>query len=452
MATKTNGLVFPKIPKDKDYEDYISSLLACGDLFLERGIHCFKDSEELLELDIVSTKFNKDKIEKTLIEIKSGKSWGYPEIFKVYGWQQFLDIKKAAFIVQIDKDDSEITKEHCKDYFNIDLIVDKQSDDEKKLDDKEIIEKFALDKKKLQYQYFFRIAYGLESEMFLYLKARSKSFEGEENDNGYKYLENYFSTINSQSFFCHDEVTRINTLVSAFKKNNHITARLGVLEETGHFPEEALKIPENIFTKIQYEAETVSPLYMSLYIEHLGRLLLLKTCISDYFEPNKDDIFNILSHDNLPWGLHLTIDSISDEKYFYYYPYFWQVFTYLFGGFLLTNHIDEEYKLLSEITNIPIDEIPRALASFDKFFPLGEDKSWFFQNSKTHIKMLKSFPLPFAGIGVYFRAVKFENETSVSATEYLNYLENETHDYTVSDMRKWVLLLKQFLEKGNRYK
>lgn len=37
---KNNGLFFPSIPKDKDYKDYIASLLACGGYYLERGIHC----------------------------------------------------------------------------------------------------------------------------------------------------------------------------------------------------------------------------------------------------------------------------------------------------------------------------------------------------------------------------------------------------------------------------
>ena len=51
------------------------------------------------------------------------------------------------------------------------------------------------------------------------------------------------------------------------------------------------------------------------------------------------------------------------------FPLFWQVFLWSWGGFLLTDCVDEQYEKLSQETGVPIAEIPLALQAFDKLFP-----------------------------------------------------------------------------------
>lgn len=83
-----------KIPKDKDYEDYLCAYLQAGGLYIERSI-IHREVEELLELDILTTDFQTDSAENNLIEIKGG-DWGFSDIFKVRGWLTYLNFEKVA--------------------------------------------------------------------------------------------------------------------------------------------------------------------------------------------------------------------------------------------------------------------------------------------------------------------------------------------------------------------
>lgn len=65
---KDSGISLPQIPKEKEYEDFIAAILQAGGYYLERGIiHRIK--QDVLELDIVTTRFHKDHLEHTISEI-----------------------------------------------------------------------------------------------------------------------------------------------------------------------------------------------------------------------------------------------------------------------------------------------------------------------------------------------------------------------------------------------
>ncbi len=105
---KDGSISLPKIPRDKEYEDFIAAILQCGGYYLERGIiHRIK--QDVLELDIVSTKFSKENVERTISEVKSG-GWGLSDIFKVRGWLDYLGLNNASFIVQQPNQTMEISK------------------------------------------------------------------------------------------------------------------------------------------------------------------------------------------------------------------------------------------------------------------------------------------------------------------------------------------------------
>ena len=75
MDEKVNdgGIKLPKIPKEKEYEDFIAAILQAGGYYLERGIiHRIK--QDVFELDIVTTLFQKERIERTISEINNNDS------------------------------------------------------------------------------------------------------------------------------------------------------------------------------------------------------------------------------------------------------------------------------------------------------------------------------------------------------------------------------------------
>lgn len=467
MSTKKkNGLSFPNIPKGTDYEDYVASLLASG-YFLERGIHCWIDSEELLELDIIATRFEKQSKEQVLLEIKSG-DWGYSDILKVYGWMNFLKISKSAFVVQDDHngDRIDITKEHCKDFFNIDVILNKEDFGNQKLDNNEILTKFNITDESAKYYFIYRIAFGLEAEMLIYLHGLVKEINKQNGknqhdghpeliiDNGYKKVEDYYRKINSSSFFCESDISRINTLYNAFKENANISGKLSNYLVSKVYDESVSQIDKSIFEKIFYEANEISPMYVALYTEYIGKLELLKTCVSDIITSNKKNWVDCFFHSTIPENITNALSYLEANEYFHLYPLFWQIFTYLFGGFILGVKKSEEYELLSKLSGIPINEIDNAFGVFDVLFPMHSGKKWLEKCPNTDLIQMKFFPIPLHGNGVFFRAINYKKETGNSELDYLEDLKKNysIYDHTIDNMRTWVLLEGKFLELGKRFK
>ncbi len=214
--------------------------------------------------------------------------------------------------------------------------------------------------------------------MVLYLRSRSKS---DSSKIGFQALEKYLFEINSNSFFVNKPVDRIKKLFDAYIENKNITARIAEEIENNPYPDSGndLTINEKQFNKLFYEVKDKSVLYVALYAELLARIAILKSCIEDILIGKSEDFVERLQHFTLPVNIRNGLQELQKEPYSYLYPYFWQVFIYLFGGFILNDKKSDEYQLLSSITKIPIENIPNAFNAFDKLFPLGEGKSWMIQ-------------------------------------------------------------------------
>ena len=441
MDEKVNdgGIKLPKIPKEKEYEDFIAAILQAGGYYLERGIiHRIK--QDVFELDIVTTLFQKERIERTISEIKSG-GWGLSDVFKVRGWLDYLTLDKAFFIVQEPSQMMDISKKVA-DKINVALI------DNKDLDCTELFEAYSIDKTNITNEIVesYRYAYALEAEMIIYLHSRAKS---EPEKQGFRALENYLFEINSNSFFENKPVDRINKLFNAYKEHKNITARIS--EELGGKPYppsgDGLVLSKVQFGELFYKAHKKSVLYVALYAELLIRMAILKSCIEDILIGPSEDFVERLKHFSLPENIKNALHEFQEEPYSYLYPYFWQVFIYLMGGFILNDKKDDEYKMLSSITKIPIDEIPNAFNAFDKLFPLGEGKSWLIQQAYTQITAMQFFPLPLSGIGANFRRIIYRNGSDSS---YENLSEQLTKGHSITDIIKWNNLAYAFLNTPKR--
>lgn len=99
---------------------------------------------------------------------------------------------------------------------------------------------------------------------------------------------------------------------------------------------------------------------------------------------------------------------------------------------------EEEYSALSEITGIPVGEIPHALAAFDILFAHSE--SWFITDRNSRIRMIKLFPVPFRGMGVLLRSKLFcEPQGLTIRQKYKDW-------YAFNDMKKWLTLSFKYIE------
>ena len=126
---------------------------------------------------------------------------------------------------------------------------------------------------------------------------------------------------------------------------------------------------------------------------------------------------------------------------FYLYPYFWQVFIFLFGGFILEDKKKEEYQLLSEISGIPEKEIDNAFSVFDILFPI--EGGWMKKVNLTSIKLLKFMPSPFCGIGVNLRKDIYCKRKTLDELK-----EIFAEGYTFNDMIRYNNLAYEYLKSS----
>ena len=424
-------------PIEKDYEEYICAFLQSGGLYVEKSI-IHREVEEILELDIIISDFKKDSVSKKLIEIKSG-GWGFSEIFKVKGWLVYLKMEEGVFIVKTVKDKFDYFKKKAKD-LNIDLI---DNSDLKKTND--CLEKFLYQKPDEKEIETLRFSYLLERKLLKQIKKLKKEFP---DIQGYKNLDDYFFKINSGSFFSSNPIRRINQLFEIYIKYKNLTAKICYELENGEYDDEVTELSQDCFKTLFYKGEN-SPLQIALYIEHLARLTILKTCTEQLLREHKD-VFGLdsfmesIDYLSIPQTIKSGLESIVTDEYFHRYPIFWQFFTYVMGGFILTDLEEEEFQYISDNTGIPVKEIPNAFESFNKLFP--KSGGWMFEMPKSNIRWHRFFPIALSGAGANHRRflhIKDKKEEEQTYEELSKLLSGAK---TMSDLIKWNNLGYQILK------
>lgn len=415
-------------PIEKDYEDYICAYFQAGGIYVEKSI-IYRGKAELLELDIITSNFCEDSIDKYLIEIKSG-GWGFNDIFKVKGWMTYLKIEQGAFVAKKTKNSIEYFQSKC-DELDIKLI---DNSDLSKTDN--ALSQFLIQKPEEKEIETIRFSYLLERKLLKSIKELKRKFPEIE---AYKKLDDYFFKINSGTFFSRSPVRRIGQLFDIHIKYKNITAKLCTEIETGIYDEDITQLSNSCFKTIFYKGEN-SPLQISLYIEHLARVTILKCCteqlLRKHKEQFKEDAFiESLDYLSIPQTIKKGLSEIVNDTYFHRYPIFWQFFTYVMGGFILLDKEKEELEYISENTGIPVDEIPNAFEAFNKLFP--KTSGWFFNIPKTQIRWHRFFPVCFSGIGAnHRRFIHLESEPKENQT-YENLGKLLTGDKTLNDLIKW---------------
>ncbi len=91
----------------------------------------------------------------------------------------------------------------------------------------------------------------------------------------YRYLDNFFQAVNSRSFFRSDPLQRIHRLFQSYLTYKNLSAKMAKELETGIYDENCNSIPISSFRRTLLDAEN-NAIHISLYVEHLARLTILK--------------------------------------------------------------------------------------------------------------------------------------------------------------------------------
>jgi len=428
-----SAISLPEIPLGTDFEEFICAHLQGAGLYTDRSI-IDRGKAEILELDIITTDYQKDAAPALkLLEVKSA-GWGFAEVFKVKGWMTYLKIDNAAFVVMEKKEQMDYYVAKARE-LGISLILVEDVAQAQAI----LSENFGVPEVKTTVRDIWRYSYLAERKLIGLLKQRKKAMP---QFKCYKALDDYLFAVNSRTFFSRNILRRVQTLYSEFQKTPNVSAKC-IHELAGEaFEEDYDLVPEPAFKQAYYTCE-FNELAITTFVEHRARLSILKGAV-DYIlhkragnaeiadQVTRWDIFGTTIEwsllDVLPKTFREGVLSIADDPYFHRYPVFWQWFMWFFGGFILKDCKDNEFELMSQMTGIPIEEIPRALAAYDKVFPMGG--GWFFDlGDRSHIEVLRLFPVPFFGIGANARRILY-------GVEKYDQLPVKGQ-YTIRDLGKW---------------
>jgi len=436
------AIILSDSPKDYEFEEYISAFFHSGGYYVERNI-IEKDVESVLELDLITTNYNKCPPEVQLFEVKSGE-WGFQDIFKIRGWMDYLKIPQAGFIAHKERQHLAFLKEKTKAIgVNVAVISDLSLS-------KEILSEILGEVEILDIDIImWRFSYWTERNLLKHLKNCKRD---ETDKKCYKNLDDYLFEINSGVFFTENLIEKAIRLYEAFQKFPHISAKCGNELIGNDFDDDHKTLPSSVFTDTFYKCN-YTDIQISTFIENRARLAVLKSAIDYLLYKNAgidDKIMSVplltvhgevfeTSFDTLPQTFRNGLDEISTHKYFNRYPIFWQWFIWIFGGFILKDYEESEYQILSQKTGIPIDEIAHAFESYQLLFPV--DGGWFMDLAKSNIRVMKMFPVPFMGVGANYRRLHYTKSHKFKDLEL-------TGLHTRNDLIRWNNLTIQVLKES----
>jgi len=439
---KTTSVSLPPLPKGREFEEYISAYFQSSGNYIERNI-IEKGAEEVLELDIIATDYYLPLPKIKLLEVKSG-DWGFPDLFKVKGWMDYLNISEGVFVASKGRENLDFCRERVK-RLNIDLVIIANLNKTKEalsnfIDDK-TIEKVDISA--------WRFSYWIERNLLKLLKQKKRA-----NHNTYikrfEVLDDYYSEINNGIFLTENIIQKVEKLYSTFQKYPHISAKCGNELLGNTFDDECDTVPKQIFQDTYFKCY-YNDIQISTFIEHRARLAILKNAV-DYLlysdaatdKVRTNDVIkntlglNISLLDSFP-SFKNVLKTISKQKYFYLYPVFWQWFMWVFGGFILKDYEEKEYEMLSQKTGIPVEEIPNAFEAYRILFP--QDDGWFIDLPTSNIKVLKMFSVPFMGVGANYRRLIYNRFKKLEDLKL-------TGLHTLDDLVKWNNLTVDVLQSG----
>ena len=436
---KEKKIHLPDLPQDEYYEDLVAALLCAGGYYIEKRID-LREPTNVLELDVVTSKYYPDYVDKTLSEIKSA-GWGFPDVFKVRGWLDFLSLPKASFVcLNSNKSDFAQIQQVAKK-LKIDLLKIVIKDN--KIDKDNLLQAYniVVTDRKLYDCAASSIRFALCCERIMVNKYYKPLVKDPKALHSYICANDFLYMVCEHSFFQNNVYERIKEVFDAFIKYKNLTARMDTERINGSYPDpDDATLSKDSFSKLFYKClAEKNPLHIALYAELMCRITMLQLSVEESYRDKEMKAIKLLG---LPNNIKDGIIALqSNHKYYYLYPHFWQIFIYVFGGFILEEKKEQEYKMLSELTRIPVDEIPNALMAFDTLFPI-EGSSWLL-TTNSNITILRFMPLQLSGVGANFRRIIYGADDKHLSYEDLG--KQFKSKYTLIDLIKYNNLLVEYL-------
>lgn len=411
----------PQDPKAETYEDLIAACLTGLGFFIEANLHLRDQSTEVLELDVVATPVTNPLNETLLLDAKSGKS-GIADMFKMFGWRSFLHIPKACVVrsqppdrhrVKAMKKLAKETAVHVAtvnlDDFDLDCFPSVSIDMPQKILDAII-----------PAAWYGRMAKRLCLREFITLTKR--------NDITSASVAKEYRWAIEQSFFVRLPIDRAKAVYDAYMNTPGITGR--IVDEIAEAEDASA---DGIWDQIR-DSKNHPALQFSLMMEHTARLRIVKNAMIHLLQRQADQslrrkkapkkhtkkktklpAFKRLTKEDLKWLVHEWgmpdsfrngLKKLRTHRHRERIPFLWQLFIEVFGGFYCLRD-DCDLQVLSDATEIPVDDVVECLELYETFFPVTN--GWFFE-TKGELRIMKMVPAVYHGTGVFVRDFLFGKE------------------------------------------
>ena len=432
----------PTIPEGQYLEDYIAACLQCGGFYTEKSL-IESGETQVMELDIMAWKPADGTPQHELFEIKGGK-WGFPDIFKVYGWKTYLQHRgvNSAFMLVPRGGRSNNIVEYiqykCREIGLTLIVFDDLSTLEANLG---VLGLAPRSMNQLDHS-IWRFSFWLERQMqrVVTISRRSQS-----NANGPDMIYRYQELIRNGFLQAQDVRQRLWSLYKTHFDHPRL-ARSVAAELDGSDWDIDDPPAGSHWTNALYYCK--HPLVQSaLYYEHRAKLDILKGAVEFALLERHGTLppvrtFTFLgieiSGDFLPSSFYDAVRMLQRIDGFERIPILWQSFMWKWGGFFVVDHESDERAALADEIGIAEASMDDAMSVYDVLFPMT--KSWFQETQG--VKMLKLFPCQFRGIGARYRCLR------LGATDLNEAFGSMSYQYLIGNMNRWNNAAVDLLEYG----
>ncbi len=395
----------PQEPDGKQFEDFISACLLVLGYFVETRMVLQEGGKEILELDVVASPAGEGPDKKILFEAKK-KGFTFPLIFKLFGQRTYLNIHNACIASREPCDPGhEGIYTHRSQEMGVRILQFPIEDCE--------IPKLAeptnpLPDEKLDA--FARTVWFIQISRRLAYWEFKRECRNNPKDGSYQLAREYDRSL-QESFFQTTPIERAQCLYDAYHVSPKLTGQLVEL-----ICSQTRMTKSSVWNRLG-NSRAYFGIQHLMYLENNARLAILKNALDDVLERGDKqietqrlkigDLAIEIPLYNLPSRFLKGLEIFREHPHRLRLPYLFQIFLDLFGGYIFPDDLDE-LNLLSELSQIPSEEIVDCLDLINHFF--GPEDGDFFYYPLTSMKAMKMVPSYVRGGGCFFRLTAFALE------------------------------------------
>lgn len=389
----------PKDPKDHDYEDQVAAmLLACG-YYLETRLILKKGTEEVLEFDAIATPVS-DYFNRRVVEVKSG-SWGVSDLFKLYG-QTLYTHNEGAWLIHKQKASQtklEAISEVCKSVPVKTLYIDLQNESTKAAsDDIPPAIEMPQDIRDLLFAtaWWSRCADRVAQARFKqWIKSDTSGAEALTK------ARLYCAQLEA-SLFKDTPIRRADAMYDAYKEAPQLTSSL-----INHVAATSKCDLLTVRRSVTNDGERPHLQYI-MSLEQKARIAIIKNAYDALAaekqnagegKPWHGSSWDSMYKAFLPAAFKGGMRDLDENPHAQSAAFFLQVFIDVLGGFYFPDD-PSDVALVSAMTGVPADHVPRMVGLLDCFFPIA--RGWVHKGEKG-IHFIKGVPAYVRGAGCFVR-------------------------------------------------